>query len=244
MKIQDKIIQAIKVILEAGQGLTQEQLADVLTGKASEEVQSLGFDQLETFGIAKDSDEGDWNAVFEHAIKEGLMKIKNQKAQTLTYTPEGKKFCKKNHSAAQNAEGADGYKGTGDPDLDALMRSAYNEKQNQANQQVKSERSKRQIKLIQAIDRKIALDELAESKDLDFDELLDEVEAIVYSGTKLNIDYFLEEVLDDDKVDDIYDYFKESETDDIDEAIEELGEDYAEEEVRLVRIKFISEMGN
>ena len=71
MKIQDKIIQAIKVILEAGQGLTQEQLADVLTGKASEEVQSLGFDQLETFGIAKDSDEGDWNAVVEHAIKEG-----------------------------------------------------------------------------------------------------------------------------------------------------------------------------
>ena len=66
----------------------------------------------------------------------------------------------------------------------------------------------------------------------------------MYSGTKLNIDYFLEEVLDDDKVDDIYEYFKESETDDIDEAIDELGDDYSEEEIRLVRIKFISEMAN
>ena len=82
------------------------------------------------------------------------------------------------------------------------------------------------------------------AKGIEFEELLDEVESIVYSGTKLNIDYFLEEVLDDDKVDEIYDYFKESETDDIEEAIDELGDEYSEEEIRLVRLKFISEMGN
>ena len=70
------------------------------------------------------------------------------------------------------------------------------------------------------------------------------MEAIVYSGTKLNIDYFLEEVMDDDHVDDIYDYFKESETDDLDTAMEELGDEYSEEEVRLVRIKFLSEVAN
>ena len=74
--------------------------------------------------------------------------------------------------------------------------------------------------------------------------MLDEVEAIVYSGTKINIDYFLEEVMDDDHVDDIYDYFKESETDDLETAMEELGDDYSEDEIRLVRIKFISDMGN
>ena len=90
----------------------------------------------------------------------------------------------------------------------------------------------------------MALDDIALAKGIEFDELLDEVESIVYSGTKLNIDYFLEEVLDDDKVDEIYEYFKESETDDIDDAIEELGDDYSEEEIRLVRLKFISEMGN
>ena len=100
------------------------------------------------------------------------------------------------------------------------------------------------VKIIQNIDRQVALDDIANAQGIDFDELLDEVEAIVYSGTKLNIDYFLEEVMDDDHVDDIYDYFAESETDDLEAAIKELGEDYSEDEIRLVRIKFISEMAN
>ena len=73
---------------------------------------------------------------------------------------------------------------------------------------------------------------------------LDEIEAIVYSGTKLNIDYFLEDIMDEDHMLDIYDYFKESTTDDIDDAMDELGDDFTEEEIRLVRIKFISEMAN
>ena len=105
-------------------------------------------------------------------------------------------------------------------------------------------KSKMKVSIIQSIDRKVALDDIAVAKGIEFDELLDEVESIVYSGTKLNIDYFLEEVLDEDKVDDIYEYFKESETDDIEEAIDELGDEYTEEEIRLVRLKFISEMGN
>ena len=82
------------------------------------------------------------------------------------------------------------------------------------------------------------------AKGIEFNELLDEIEAIVYSGTKLNIDYFLEDVMDEDHMLDIYDYFKESTTDKIDDAMSELGGDYTEEEIRLVRIKFISEMAN
>ncbi len=105
-------------------------------------------------------------------------------------------------------------------------------------------KSRLKISIIQAIDRKIALDELANSKGLEFDELLDEVEAIVYSGTKINISYFLNEVMDDDRQEDIFEYFKESDSDDLNEAIKELGNDYSEEEIRLVRIKFLSELGN
>ena len=105
-------------------------------------------------------------------------------------------------------------------------------------------KSKLKVSIIQAIDRKVMLDDLAEGKGIDFTELLDEIEAIVYSGTKINVDYFIEEILDDEHIDDIYDYFKESETDDIDDALDELGADYSEEEIRLVRIKFISEMAN
>ena len=105
-------------------------------------------------------------------------------------------------------------------------------------------RSKQKIAIIQGIDRKIPLDELADSKGLEFNELLTEVEAIVYSGTKINISYFLDEVMDDDHQEDIFLYFKESESDNLEEAIKELGNEYTEEEIRLVRIKFLSELGN
>ena len=105
-------------------------------------------------------------------------------------------------------------------------------------------KSKMKVAIVQSIDRKVQLDDLAEAKGLEFDELLDEIEAIVYSGTKINIDYFLAEIMDEDRISDIYDYFKEAETDDLETAIEELGGDYSEEEIRLVRIKFISEMAN
>ena len=105
-------------------------------------------------------------------------------------------------------------------------------------------KSKLKVAIINAIDRKVALDDLAISKGVEFDELLDDVESIVYSGTKLNIDYFLEEILDEENLYEIYDYFKSSDTDSIDVAIEELGGEYTEEEIRLVRIKFISEVGN
>ena len=105
-------------------------------------------------------------------------------------------------------------------------------------------KSKLKISIIQGIDRKIALDELAESKGLEYSELLDEIEAIVYSGTKININYFLDEIMDDDQQEDIIEYFKDSESDDLEAAIQELGDTYTEEEIRLVRIKFLSEMGN
>ncbi len=105
-------------------------------------------------------------------------------------------------------------------------------------------KSKLKVSIIQRIDRKVALDEIALTNGLEFSELLDEIEAIVYSGTRINIDYFLNDVMDEDHMDDIYEYFKDSETDDLEEAIEELGGDYTEDEIRLVRIKFLSEMAN
>lgn len=107
-----------------------------------------------------------------------------------------------------------------------------------------AKKSMLKVKIIQSIDRQIPLDDIASAQGLDFEELLDEIEAIVYSGTKLNIDYFLDDVMDADHIDDIYEYFRESETDDIDVALEELGDDSSENDIRLVRIKFLSEMGN
>ena len=121
-----------------------------------------------------------------------------------------------------------------------------NEIERQVDMRVRTvaKKSMLKVKIIQSIDRQIALDDIANAQGIDFDELLSEIEAIVYSGTKLNIDYFLEEVMDEDHIDDIYDYFSESDTDRLSVAQDELGGDYSEDEIRLVRIKFLSEMAN
>ena len=107
-----------------------------------------------------------------------------------------------------------------------------------------AKKSMLKVKIIQSIDLQIALDDIANAQGREFGELLDEIEAIVYSGTKLNIDYFLDEVMEEEHIDDIYDYFMSSDTDDLDTAQRALGPEYDEDEIRLVRIKFISEMAN
>lgn len=107
-----------------------------------------------------------------------------------------------------------------------------------------AKRSKLKIFIIQQIDRKIDLEEIAESQSLTVDKLINEIEHICYSGTKLNLDYYIDHVLDDERQDDIYDYFLSVDTDSMKEAMEELGDDYSEEEVRLMRIKFMSEYAN
>ena len=102
------------------------------------------------------------------------------------------------------------------------------------------------VSIIQGIDRKLPLEDIAKSKGIEMPELLNEVESIVQSGTKLDLDYYINQVIDEDKQEDIYDYFlEEAESESVDEALNELGEDeYSEEDVRLMRIKFFSEYGN
>lgn len=105
-------------------------------------------------------------------------------------------------------------------------------------------KSKRKISIIKAVDRKIDLHEVASSNGLDFDQLLDEIESIVNSGNKINLTYFIDDILDDDEQEEIFEYFRQAETGSLEEAYRELCPDYTEEEIRLVRIKFLSELGN
>ena len=106
-------------------------------------------------------------------------------------------------------------------------------------------KSGNKIFIIQSIDRKMDFEDIARARDLDFDELLTEIEGIVNSGTRLDISYYIREFMDEDKADDIYLYFREdAESDSLDDALAELGSDYTEEEIRLVRIKFMCEQGN
>ena len=233
MNIQDKILKALKVIQEAGQGLTQGQLQDILLGNSTAELQEMELDQLETFGIAEGSEEEDWSSIFEQAIKEGLLKIKNQKANTLTYTPEGKKFLKKPRAVNANNSSED-YNGIDDTSLDDVMRQAFNEKQNMANQPVKSERSKRQIKLIHAIDRKVALDDFAENENIDLDDVLDDLENLLSHGKRMDISYFVNEIISPEDIEEVRDSL-DGGSFDMKTMQREWGDVYNEEELRLLR---------
>jgi ATP-dependent DNA helicase RecQ len=106
-------------------------------------------------------------------------------------------------------------------------------------------KSKLKVYIIQSIDRKLSLDDIADSKGIDLKELISEVEVIVNSGTKINIDYYIDDVMDEDHQEEVFEYFREAKDDSIEVALKELGEDeYSEEDVRLMRIKFMSELGN
>ena len=106
-------------------------------------------------------------------------------------------------------------------------------------------RSALKVSIIQNIDRKISLDDIATAKGISYEDLLKEVESIVNSGTKLNIGYFVDEMIDQDRQDEVYDYFRTAEVDSIPQALDELGEDdYSFEDIQLMRIKFMSELGN
>ena len=108
----------------------------------------------------------------------------------------------------------------------------------------RANKSQYKIAIVQAIDKKVDLDSIAESNHLSFDELLKELESIVYSGTKININYYINKIMEEDCVADIFQYFMESDTDNMKEALKELGAEYTEDEIRLVRIKFTSELAN
>jgi len=101
------------------------------------------------------------------------------------------------------------------------------------------------VSIIQNIDRQLALEDIASAKGLSYADILNEIDMIVNSGTKLNLNYYIDEMIDEDRQDEVYDYFRQAETDTIDNALNELGEeDYTREEIQLMRIKFLSELGN
>ena len=233
MNIQDRIVKTIIVIQEAGQGLTREQLQAILLGNETEELQALELDQLESFGIAEGMDEEDWNSIFDRAIEEGRLKIKNQKQHTLTYTSEGKKFRKKPKAIILgDGTDEDDYVGVGDDELDAVMRNALNEKREEAAGHFTSERSKRQIKLIRAIDRKIALDDFAENENVDLNDVLDELETMLQHGKRMDITYFTDEVLGKEDVEDVR--MSMGPNPDMNALRQEWGDVYNEEELRLL----------
>lgn len=231
MDIHIKIVQLITIIQEAGHGLTKEQLLNIALGNSTEDLQNLELKSRNSFGIIKETKKEDLDAIVERALQDGLLKIKNQKQHTLTYTPEGKKFCKKPYPITINSK-ANTACSNGGGDLDSVIHGALLCKNNNETQNV-TERSRLQIKLIQAIDRKIALDVFAESENVDLDEVLDELEALLKHGKRMDITYFTDEVIGKEDIEEIRASFANKKIT-MEDLCEEWDDVYNEEELRLL----------
>lgn len=105
-------------------------------------------------------------------------------------------------------------------------------------------KSGNKVKIIKCIDRKMPLEDIADAHKKEVDEIISEIESIVLSGTKVNIDYYINDILDEDSQEEIFEYFNDAETDSLEDALSEFDDDFSEEELRLMRIKFYSEIGN
>lgn len=218
MNIQDRIVKIITVMQNEGQGLTRNQLKELLASVEDTAV--------------------DWNTIFDRALEVGLLKVKNQRLGTLTYTPDGKKFRKKPYSVALSGDpvprtsassGANGV----DEELLMVMRGASENRGDDSVQHVTSARSKLQMKLIRAIDRKIALDDFAQSENIDLDEVLDNLEDLRRHGKRMDISYFVNEVIGQNNVEEVRDSM-EDDVFDMNAMRSEWGDVYNEEELRLL----------
>lgn len=235
MEAKESLVKLIRSMLEIKAPVPKDVLTDFLIGKESGDITQLGWDELENFGVGEAHEDEYWNNLIDAALEQGYLKIKSAKAETLIPTTEGKKFCRKPTSFVieEDDEISDIQEDKG---LDQLVKNALDEKLTA--EQKASPKTKQQIKLIHAIDRKVALDDFAENESLGLDEVLDDVENLVNQGRTLDITYFTDEVLGHDCVSELLEYFQESPTDDLNLAMKEFGDVYNEEEVRLARVVF------
>ncbi len=320
---KDDILTVLHTILAVKEKFKAEHIADIITGKKTQAVQTYGHNDLEVFGKGAEKNDKFWLAAVRQAMISKLIVKEIENYGLLRLSAEGHKFIDKptsfmlveeqeyDYNDPSDSNGSNGGRtSTVDLELLAVLKDlrkkvsrkhnlppfvifqdpsledmalqypvsieemqniagvgtgkakkygrefadlikAYVEEKEIIRPQdmvVKSVVNKSGVKvsIIQSIDRKMSLDDIAASKNMEMHELLNEIEAIVNSGTKLNLDYYIDGLIDEERQAEVYEYFREeAETESIDEALAELGEDdYSEEDIRLMRIKFISEHGN
>ena len=235
MEVKDSIVKIIKSLVEIGEPVTRQLFIDYLMGKETREITDARMDEKETFGSGEAHDEDYWSTVIDAAFEHGLLKNKSAKKGDIEPTPAGKKFLRSPETIIIKDEG-DMEEMPQDTGLDDIVQSALDVRM--PAKKTTSLRTKQQMNLIHAIDCKIALDDFAENESLGFDEVLDELEALVHQGRRLDITYFTNEVLGADCIEELMDYFKAAKTDDLDQALKEYGDVYEAEEIRLARIVY------
>ena len=238
--------ESLKIALDAlhelkKQHITRQTLIDLVRGVENRTTEELGLDKLEIFGQGDKREELHYNMVIDQALEEKFMKITDDH---LVITQKGERFRKEPVSFILREENEDSEPEKADEAmLDSLVQEALNKKEEEEDDIMPvalppnpaNAKSHQMIHLIQAIDRKIPLDDYAEQMQLGFDEVLDNLEHIVQRGTRIDISYFVNEVLEKDCQDELFDYFDEVDGN-VEKTISEFDGIYQPEEIRLARL--------
>jgi len=236
MEAKEPIVKLIKALIEIDMPAQRQLLIDFMMGRRSRHIEELELFDREYFGIGETNDEDFWASIIDVAYENGLLKQMVTKKNALIPTAAGKKFVKKPKSFTIPDDDSISETDSEVPEIDSLLEQA--QKDRIANSHTVSPLAKQQIKLITAIDRHIALDNFAETEGLGLDEVLDELELLAEQKRHLDINYFTDEVLGDDCMNELMDYFENAKSDSMDKAMKEYGDTYKEEELRLARIVF------
>lgn len=240
MDVKDSICKALKALIELPDTLSRDLLIDFITGKESKEMNERGLNDLECYGIGDMNDDEFWSNLIDKAFEAGYIKNKPSKSDRIGITPAGKKYLK-DPTPFEIEDEEDIDVSDVDMSIEGLVESALSEKRAEAIPTSKaSPKTKNQIKLIQAIDRGIALDDYAQSEGMEFDEVLDDLSALINTGKKLNIGYFVDEVLGEEAYTELKEFFEQNtrSKDPVGSALAEFDDAYSEEEIRLAYIHY------
>ncbi|MCQ2197311.1 MAG: hypothetical protein MJZ60_07320 [Bacteroidaceae bacterium] len=233
MEGKDSICKILRSITEVEMAMDRDLLLDYVMGRPTQIISQKGLDNTEQYGCGDEKDEEHWTVVVEKCIEEGFLKIHTD---GIKVTAKGKKYLKKPTSIElSDAEEEE-------VTIEENVPLVEDEDEVIKEKKIpKATNSQRKRALIQAVDRHVALDDFATNHGLDFDEVMDDMEGIIASGMKLDLKYFGYEVLGKEAMDELFEYFDSAETDNMEKAIDEYGDVYNREELRLGRILWRAE---
>ena len=237
MEAKESLHKLITAMIEAQMPIQRQTLIEFLTGKESNEISEMKLDEMESFGIGDSHDEDFWANIIDAAYEKGYLKEKSTRNDALTLSAEGKKFYKKPVSFIISDEEEENNIPDTESNLEDIIKLAGSSR-TPINNNITSGHAQQFINLIRAIDRKIDLDEYADTNSIPFTDVLDGLEEMVKQGRKVEITYFTDEVIGEEGINELSECFDEYGTDNLALVENEFGDVYSEEEIRLARIVY------
>lgn len=228
MEGKDSVCKLLKACDEVDVKMKRDLLIEYMTGNLSPAIEQLGLDDTELFGCGDDKEEEHWELVVDHAIEAGFIKMRSDGVALMS---KGKKFLAKPVSFELEEPEIDNDAEV--KTVEGLVESLLHDEPHKNT--TKSVTSQRKLALIQAVDRHMALDDFANNHGMDFDEVMEDAEDLLAKGTRLDITYFGREILGDESIEELCDYFSEAPSDSIALAVDEMGDVYSEQELRIGR---------